>query len=232
MQSGTFWKLWAWFEKNKRQVTWGAAALVAVGLGVWLFVWQQNEKEVSASEALSAAAMPQLMMPGAGPATADGLLKIAASYPKSSAAARAVLMAGASLFVEGKYTEAQGLFERFTREYRDSPFMGQALLGIAACQDAMGKTNDAITAYKDIVDRHPGETVVPQAKFALARLYELQNKPEQARILFEDVARNDPAGSLGSEAGMRLEELLARHPELAPKPATPTNALPLRLEKK
>jgi len=33
--------------------------------------------------------------------------------------------------------------------------------------------------------------------------------------------RNEPYGSLGSEAGMRLEELLAKNPNLIPKPATP-----------
>jgi TolA-binding protein len=147
-------------------------------------------------------------------------LKVAATYPKSSAAARAVLLAGGTLFVEGKYDQAKAQFEKFVHEYRDTTFMGGALLGIAACLDAQNKTDDAIRAYKDLTEHHSGDPAVPQAKFALARLYEGQGKPELARSLFEDVARSDPNSSLGSEAGMRLEELKMQHPELFAPPPT------------
>ncbi len=39
-------------------------------------------------------------------------------------------------------------------------------------------------------------------------------KPELARNLFEEVERSNPYGSLGSEAGMRLEELKIKYPNL------------------
>ena len=56
---------------------------------------------------------------------------------------------------------------------------------------------------------------MPQAKFALARLYEAQNKPEQARKLYEEIARS---GSLrldwAPRPGMRLEELKIKYPNL------------------
>lgn len=223
-QSAGFYKLWAWFETNKKQVTWGALAAVALGLIGWYFVYQQGEKEVIASEALANISLAQATGPGPRPENPGEYLKVAADYPRSSAGARALLLAAGSLFTEGKYSEAQAQFQRFLREHRDSPFLGQAMLGIAACLDAQGKTEDAITAYKSLIQHHPGENVMPQAKFALARLYEAQNKPEQARTLFEDVARGDPNSSLGSEAGMRWEELRIKHPELFAQP--PTVSLP------
>src|SRR5206468_9899815 len=98
-------------------------------------------------------------------------------------------------------------FDRCTREYPSSSILGEALLGSASCLDAQNKTTEAATAYKNLIDRHPGDVAVPQAKFALARVYESQGKLEQARNLFEEVARTDPTGqtSLASEAGMRLE---------------------------
>ena len=126
-------------------------------------------------------------------------------------------------------------FERFRREHPDSPFVGEALLGVAACLDAQGKSSEAMTAYKDLIDRRPGDYVLPQARFALARLYEAQNQPEQARNLYEEVERTDPYGTLGSEAGMRLEEL--KHEVSAPGDAgapAPTNTssrCPRRLRK-
>ena len=213
-------RLEIWFGKNRKQALTGATILVAVGLIVGFYLWYKQQKEADASEALTSVAVP--IGPGAHPETADAYLKVAATYPSSSAAARAVLMAGGTYFVDGKYDQAKAQFEKFVREYREPTYMGEALLGIAACNDAQGKTDEAIRAYKDLADHHSGDPSVPQAKFALGRIYEAQGKPEMARTYFEDVARAEPYGSIGSEAGMRLEELKQKHPELfaAPAPAT------------
>jgi len=230
---------WGWFEANKRQALWSAGGLAVVGLIVALFLYRQNEADVAASEALSNVALPQMTGAARGD-TADAYLKVAATYPNSRAGARALLLAAGSLFVEGKYAEAKAQFERFIREHRDSPFIGEALLGVAASLDAQGKSSDAITAYKDLIERHSADPVLPQARFALARLYEAQNQPEQARKLFEEVERSNPYGSLGSEAGMRLEELKIKYPNLAapiaptvaPIVPTTTNAMPLQPQKR
>ena len=205
---------------------------MVVGFVVAIFIYHQNEADVAASEALSNVAIPQF---SGGPRgdTPEAYLKVAATYANSRAGARALLLAAGGLFVEGKYADAKTQFERFNREYSDSPYRSEALLGIAACLDAEGKTNEAITAYKDVIDHHPAEQVLPQARFALGRLYESQNKPEQARSLFEQVEHTNPYGSLGSEAGMRLEELKIKYPNLA-APIVPaqTNAVPLQPQKR
>jgi len=207
--------------------------ILVVGLIIALFVYRQNEAEITASEALSNVSMPQASASGIRPDLVEGYLKVAANYPKSTAGARALLLAAGGLFVDGKYEEAKTQFERFKREYSDSLFMGEALLGIAASLDAQGKTRDAMAAYKDLIDHRPGDSNVPQAKFALGRLHEAQNEPEQARSLFEDVERSVPYGSLGDEARMQLEELKTKFPKLlAPVMPMPTNASPLKAEKR
>jgi TolA-binding protein len=226
-------RAWAWFETNRKQAYWGALGIVLAGLLVTFLVWKHGEKDIVAGQALSAVSIPQLGG-GAGPMRPDAAqayVKIAADYPKSPAGARARLMAGASLFADGKYDEARTQFEIYRRDHRESRLLSQALLGIAACLDAQGKTNEATTAYKDLVDHYPGENVVSQAKFSLACLYEAQSKPEQARTLFEDVTRTDPYGSLGSEAGMRLEELMKKNPNLAPILKAPATTPPIQIEK-
>jgi len=210
-------RAWAWFETNRKQAMWGAIAVVA-GAGLIAFlVWRHEDRAVVAGEALTAVTAPQL---GGAPRpdAAQALLKVANDYPRTAAGARARLMAGGAFFTDGKYDEARAQFERFIRDNRESRFITQALLGLAACYDAQGKTNEAITAYKSLIDSHPGDNVLPQAKFSLASLYEGQGKLEMARSYFEEVGR-DPYSSLGSEAGMRYEELIKQHPELVPKPA-------------
>src|SRR5437899_1938961 len=224
-QLPAFDRLEIWIGKNRTQALTGAAIVIAVGLIVGFYIWHKGEKETNASEALASLSMPT--GPGPRADAADAYLKVAAAYPNSSAAARAVLLAGSTFFVEGKYDQAKAQFEKFVHEYRDTAFMGQALLGIAASLDAQNKTDEAIRAYKDLTEHHSGDPAVPQAKFALGRLFEAQGKPELARAQFEDVARSEPYSSIGSEAGMRLEELRMKHPELfAPPPAAMTPEMP------
>jgi len=225
-------KAWAWFEANKKQAVWGAGGLLIVGVIVAFFIYHQEQGEITASEALSNVALPQMTGAANRGDLASAYLKVAADYPKSSAGARALLLAAGSLFMDGKYAESKAQFERFRREHASSPFVAEALLGIAACLDAEGKTGEATTAYKDLIDRYPTAYVLPQARFALARLYEAQNEPEKARNLFEEVERSNPYGSLGSEAGMRLEELKIKYPNLgAPVMASSTNTPPIKVEK-
>jgi TolA-binding protein len=237
-QTVSLYKLWGWFDRNKKQVIWGSVIVVAVGLITWFVVVHQAEKEVSAGEAVSSVALALAQaQPGTAtrPETAAAYLKVADQYPNSLAGARALLLGAGNLFAEGKYDEARTQFQKLTREHRDSPFMGEALLGIAACLDAQNKTADATAAYKELIDHHPAEALIPQAKFALASLYERQNTEAaaaQARTLYVDVERSDPYGSLGPEAGMRVEELQLKYPSLAPKPQPAANVPSFKIEKK
>jgi len=217
-------KTWAWFEANKKPTLWGIAILLVGSLIVSLVIYRQSQKEYAASEALSIASMPQIGGAASRAGLAQAYLKVAAEYPKTKAGARALLLAAGNLFAEGKYAEARTQFERFRREQGDSPFAGEALLGMGACWDAQGDTRKAMTAYKDLIDRRPGDYVLPQARFALARLHEAQNELEQARNLYEEVERTDPYGSMGDESRMRLEELKTKHPKLFAAPVAPAPA--------
>ncbi|MGN6554948.1 MAG: YfgM family protein [Verrucomicrobiota bacterium] len=220
-QSAAFYKSWAWAEAHKKQLILGVAALVVVGCAVGLFVWQQNQKQVSASEALTKIATQSS---AAGkPAPAETFLKVAADYPKTDAGARALLIAGARFFADGKYAEAQAQFQKFLSENQGSDFSDQAQIGVAASLEAQGKTAEAIKAYKDIAERHSTDSVAPQAKLALGRLYEAQGNLTSARDYYEQTARSD-YGIIGQEAGMHLEELLAKNPALAQPRSGSTNA--------
>ena len=76
------------------------------------------------------------------------------------------------------------------------------------------------------MDRRGGDNVVKPAKFALARLRESTGDHQKAYALFEDLARTDPYTSIGSEAGMRAEEIKLKHPEVAKAPQPPVSTTP------
>src|SRR5712691_7906315 len=120
-------KIFAWFEANKKQALYATVGIVIVGLVIWFIVWQRDEKRIAAGEALSNVSAGQIDGLASHSAAAQAYLKVASDYAGSTAGARALLMAAASYFTEGNYTEAQTQFERFMREYPGSPFRGEAL---------------------------------------------------------------------------------------------------------
>jgi predicted negative regulator of RcsB-dependent stress response len=216
-------RLWTWFETNKKQAIYGVIVLVGGGLIAGFVYWQQTEKEIKTGEAFSDVSEGQGGGVGPRPESADAFLRVAAKYPKSTAAQRAILFAATSYFLGNEYDKAKAQFDRFARENRESALLGDALLGSAACLDAQGKTEEAIAAYKNLVDHHGSDLVVPVAKLALGRLYEFQNKPELARTQYEEIVRNDPMrSSIGDDASMRLEELRVKYPPPAPPPSAMT----------
>jgi TolA-binding protein len=216
-ESALLYKLWAFGERNKKQLLWGLIALVVVGLGVAFWLAHQSELQNDASDALSKLTNQGLSSRAAEP-TPEALLKVAADYANTAAGQRALLLGAADLFDAGKYDEAQAQFQKFLKDYSDSPLMAQAALGSAACLDAQGKTNDAASAYQSVIDRYPTQNVVPQARLSLARLLEAQGKVKEARSNLEEILHSS-AGTITSEAAAHLQELNRAHPE-----ETATNA--------
>ena len=199
-----------WLESNWKKAAQAAAVVGLVALVVSFYFWRQDQQEIAAGEALSNVT---------GTGGAEDYLKLAAQFSKTAAAPRAVLLAAGDLFAAGKYADAQAQFERVLHDYPESSFRVQAMLGVAASLDAQGKTADATTRYSDLIQRYPNDAVAAQAKSALARLYEAQNQPDKALQLYQDLARSEAYSSFGLEAGIRMQDLLAKHPELKAKPA-------------
>ena len=101
----------------------------------------------------------------------------------------------------------------------------QARLQLARSLSWAGKTGEAIAVYEDLVQRRADSMVFIQSQFALARLYESQNKLDKALALYDSVAQEDGTGTFGSEAGFRSVELRAKNPALA-KPAAALTDMP------
>jgi tetratricopeptide (TPR) repeat protein len=214
-------KFQAWFEVNKKRVLTGALIVLVVGLLAGLAINYQSQKEVRASEALSEIKLPSspTMLPGFG--TADAYLQVARAHKGTQAAGRALIMAGSTFFTQGQYEDAKKQFEQFVRDYPASPFVAEAQYGIASCLDAEKKTTEAIAKLEELRRRYAKSSVMDETKLSLARLYEEQGKPAQAVDLYDELIKANPYGGIGSEAGLRMEDLLAQHPELRKTNAPP-----------
>ena len=222
-QSADVFRLVTWALANQKRLLTGAGVVAVVGFGAWLYSWNASHHQAVASEALSE------LRPAVGQVEnravpADAFNKVADSYPGTAAAGRAVLLAAGALFDNGKYAEAQAQFERFLKDYGDSPWRTEAQVGVAASLEAAGKGDLALSKFKEILDRRPNDATTPQVKSAMARLYLAQNKPDQALRLYEDLVKAHNNDSWTSEAEMQARELLLKHPELKPPAPAPVPA--------
>src|SRR6185295_11926346 len=153
---------------NRTQVIIGVVALILAGIAYFYYDYRKSEGAIEAGQELSSV----LLTGTATGASADALLKVANDNAGTDAAARALLTAAGKQFVDGKIDNAKASFQRFVSEYPESSLVNQAKYGIAVCLDTQGKSSEAATAFKEVMDRYAGENTTAPSKFALARIYE------------------------------------------------------------
>lgn len=220
VQSDVLMDFLTWLNANKKQVVTGVlivAGLAAVG---GIYRWHRNASEAKANEALFALPTGQMSRTETA-AKAEDFLKVAREKAGTTAAERAALLGAGHLFSEGKYDKAAAAFEQFLSDYSSSPYRAQAAFGAAASLEAQsGKAEQAVAKYQEVERQYQGESIAPLAMLARARLLEEQGKADEALKVYSAMESNpNPMDVWKSEAMDRKERLLAKHPELAPKPA-------------
>ncbi|MBI5385544.1 MAG: tetratricopeptide repeat protein [Verrucomicrobia bacterium] len=213
-----------WLEVNKKRVAIGSAAVLAVIGVIATMSWHRKEQELAASMALSAIRVPTHPSEPVPPDTADKLQKLAATYSGTAAGKRAELIRVSFLFAQGQYAEAQAGFEAFAKAHPESPWIPQAVYGVAVCLDAQSKTNEAIAKYDDFARRYASDPNADQARLHLGTLYEATGKPAQALEVYDKMVKAATAGGFSpgaQEAQQRQHALLVKYPQLAPTNTPP-----------
>jgi tetratricopeptide (TPR) repeat protein len=226
--------LLAWLEVNKNKVAIVAVVLVVIGFGIATVRYFNEQKELKASGALLA--LKPTLTPNTNnpPVAPTELLKVAQQYGGTTAAARAHVLAATAFFTEGRYADAEKEFSKFVQEHPDSPWVAQAAYGVGASQEAQNKLTEAQASYQNVVTAYASTAIADDAKLALARIYELTKKPDQALRLYNELLAPKPGsqpGMMGNPAAFEQKESLLRaHPELdtnvAARPLPPAALLP------
>src|SRR6266704_3057615 len=145
--------LLAWVEVNKKKLLIGAA-VVAVAIAAYsIYQWHRNEAEAEASAAFYRIQTPAAQTERPAGPDAQAFLQVARTHSGTSAGAQALLFGAEGLFRENKFDEAKKEFENFIRTYPNHPVASTASLGIAACMDAINKSDEALAAYQEVVNR-------------------------------------------------------------------------------
>ncbi|MBL6765007.1 MAG: tetratricopeptide repeat protein [Verrucomicrobiae bacterium] len=222
-------QLQTWAETRRKQIGIGSAVLLAGAFAIYTNTHLQASKQRDAEAALFA--LNKLPAPGEDPkpVAAGEYLKVAGDYAGTRTAERALMLGAGALFTENKYPEAEKRFAEFIAAYPASPLVRQARLGIAACKDAQGSTEEALAAYEQLIASGAGTGEGNQAKLAASLIYDAKGEADKALKYYDELLRANPPVIWRQEAGMRREDLLKRHPQLTPSGNTQTAALPTPL---
>jgi len=206
--------LQAWLHVNRIRLIWGGAIVVAVIVLAIFFIGRQASRETDASKALSDVRLPFNPSVAPEPGAADKLMRVATEYKGTKAAANALHLSAGVLYSEKEYDKARERFNSVIAQYPECLWVPDAHLGVAACLEAQGKGDEAIKKLEDIRKRYATMPIIDDAKLALARLYEGPN-PTESFKLYDELLKGNPNSGKAAEAGMRQEELLKKHPDLA-----------------
>jgi len=161
-----------------------AVALVALGVGV------SSRANRIASETLFSNATDEA-----------GWNEVISRYPRSAAAADAMLLLAASLRDAGKLEESDAAYSRFVESFPNSPLAISGLLGRASNARVAGKTDQAISLYQQAA-AYPQSYGAPFAIFSQARLLAQQGKTDEVRALLQTLASTYPASVSAQAAGV------------------------------
>lgn len=222
----------AWLHANRKRLMIGGGVVAAIALVAGLYAWQKGQDEINADAQLLNVPLVTFRANQIIAPSANSFLDVAKKYPDTSAGEYAALLAAGTLFTDGKYPEAHQQFSQFIEKYPDSALLSQAKVGLAACLEGEGKISEAAQQYQSILAAYSSDAnIATPVKLTLARLDEMQNKPEQALNYYIELARiNNPNDPWVAEARERGEMLIAKHPELrkavSPAAGNPSTAAP------
>ena len=161
----------------------------------------------------------------AGAKTQADFQKVIADYSSTAAGASAYLLLAEAQRNEKKFAEANTTLQTFIEKFPNHELVSTARLAIAGNLEAMGKNDDALTAYQRLVAADPRGFIAPVALHSQIHLFKQKNQIEEARRVCETIMTQYRDSRLAPDAGYQLR--LLKLPE-SPAPAlSPAASAPL-----
>lgn len=162
----------------------GVIALIVIVLGVMA---TKHSSKIASETLLSTASSDM------------SLGEVISRYPKTPAAADAMLLLAASLRDAGKIEESDAMYSRFSETFPNSPLAISGLLGRASNARVSGKPDAALTSYQQAAAAFPQSYGAPFALFSQARLLAQQGKMEEAKRVLQSLG-SQYQGSISTRA--------------------------------
>lgn len=197
---------WERYKKEVMAVFIVALLAVAAFGGYRLYT---ERRESTAAAALAAAKSP-----------AD-FQKVISDYSNTAAGGSAYLLLAEAQKNEKKFAEANTTLETFISKYPAHELIGTARLAIAGNLEALGKNDEALTAYQRLVAADPKGFTAPIALYSQIHLLKEKNQIAEARKVCETIMTQYRESRLMPDAQYQLR--LLKLPD-APAPASSPGA--------
>jgi hypothetical protein len=184
-------------EPYSRLVLVVVAVLIVGAIGMSFYKSQQVAERSDATL--------QLIQASAGE-DAEVLVQVSEQYPNTAAAAWARLYQGKQYLAEGTQAlftdranaeqllgDAEAAFRSAIAESNDPLLRSRAHFGIARAAESLGKTEEAIAAYKEVIADNESEAMVKKAEDLIATLERPQTKEFLVWFAEQNFAPADPS---------------------------------------
>lgn len=131
---------------------------------------------------------------------ADALRAVTSEYDGTPVAARAQAVLGEALFQSQQYDAAIVEFNKVLTRYFQHSLASLAQYRVGRCLDALGRSNEATSAYQTVVSGYPTSREAPPAAYLAGTGMLAQNKPMAAvpyfRVVLDRYAQTKGEGTI------------------------------------
>jgi TolA-binding protein len=204
LETRVFW------ERFKAQIV---AILIVIVLAVVGFVGYRfySDRQAAAASALLA-----------GAKSAQEYQQVIARYPNTPAGADAYLLLAEAQRKEGKFADANATLQVFIAKNPKHEFVSTARMAIAANLESMGKSDEALSMYRQVASLYPNSFNAPLALLSQVYLLKAKHQTEEARRVCENILTQYRASFWAGEAAQELRLLSVSEPS----PPPPTSTIP------
>lgn len=193
------------FKTHAREVAYGAAAVVIVGVAVWLYVTSEQRKQLFAAQALTQARAETEV--GNLPLAANDLQRLVDRYSGTRAADDAEVLLNDVLLLQGKTaTAVQNLQKFVTKSHsKDIEASGWSLLGSGL--ESQRKFKDAAQAYRKVAEVSTHDFFRAQGLLDAGRVLTVAGDTAGARAAYSELLQKYGQLAQASEARVRMGEI-------------------------
>ncbi len=138
------------------------------------------------------------------------LARVVEQFPSHETAAPSLLRLGECLAVLQKWKKSEDFFAQYLSRFADGDLWYQARFGVGWARENRGRYDEAIESYREVVERHQGETAA-RAQFQIGECLYAQKKFEPAarELIKVDILYAYPEWSAAAlyEAGRCMQHL-------------------------
>jgi TolA-binding protein len=174
----------------------GAVALVILILVGLVWFWHaENTKALAAMEQFSTAE------------TAEEWQAVVTEFPKTPAAALAMIKIANQAQGEKRFTDASATYREFLTQFPKHPIAPAAQFALGRSYQASGQTDQAVQIFESILSAKPQHPFFGGASVSLAEILISRNENERAKQILTTLFSNDTKSSFQSSARTLLSQI-------------------------